>query len=208
MPTLANAVSNAQTIHAASANSVRVLSRGPYLFSTRLLGPYCPRKHVRRVVCQLYMTGLCPLGPECPRGQCVSCLSYICADPIRSVVFSPKPNLPSLSAYEPPSPPTNRDLGPPPPGYGRYADFDRANAGGVSSTPGAPGAPPVPRRNLDDVLCFKVGRTLLFAFDICMLTGLQCGEKGHYANHCRNRNVPGNRGGVDRSRRFGGAADD
>ena len=27
----------------------------------------------------------------------------------------------------------------------------------------------------------------------------QCGEKGHYANHCRNRNVPGNRGGVERA---------
>lgn len=31
----------------------------------------------------------------------------------------------------------------------------------------------------------------------------QCGEKGHYANHCRNRNVPGNRGGLDRAKRFG-----
>ena len=28
---------------------------------------------------------------------------------------------------------------------------------------------------------------------------LQCGEKGHYANPCRNRNVPGNRGGVERA---------
>jgi len=37
------------------------------------------------------------------------------------------------------------------------------------------------KRNLDEVLCFK------------------CGEKGHYANHCRNKNVPGNRGGLDRA---------
>ena len=34
-----------------------------------LIGPDCPRKHVRRVACQLYLTGLCPLGPDCPRGQ-------------------------------------------------------------------------------------------------------------------------------------------
>jgi hypothetical protein len=36
---------------------------------------------------------------------------------------------------------------------------------------------------------------------ICVLFLFQCGERGHYANHCRNRNVPGNRGGVERSRR-------
>jgi hypothetical protein len=33
------------------------------------LGPTCPRKHVRRVVCQLYLTGFCPMGLECSRGQ-------------------------------------------------------------------------------------------------------------------------------------------
>jgi hypothetical protein len=32
-------------------------------------GPACPRKHVRKVACQLYLTGFCPLGPECSRGQ-------------------------------------------------------------------------------------------------------------------------------------------
>jgi cleavage and polyadenylation specificity factor subunit 4 len=38
-----------------------------------------------------------------------------------------------------------------------------------------------------------------------VLTSLpQCGEKGHYANHCRNRNVPGNRGGTERVRRYVG----
>ncbi|KAG0708960.1 hypothetical protein DFH29DRAFT_889887 [Suillus ampliporus] len=135
------------------------------------LGPTCPRKHVRRVACQLYLTGLCPLGPDCPRGH-------------------PKPNLPPPRSYEPPSPPSNRDLGPPPPGYGRYADFDRGTMGPqVMSHSGGPNGGGPPRRNLDDVLCFK------------------CGEKGHYANHCRNRNVPGNRGGLDRSKRFG-AMDD
>ena len=32
-------------------------------------GPSCPRKHVRRVACQLYLTGFCPAGPDCPRAQ-------------------------------------------------------------------------------------------------------------------------------------------
>jgi len=32
-------------------------------------GPECPRKHVRRVICQNYLTGFCPMGPECDFGQ-------------------------------------------------------------------------------------------------------------------------------------------
>ncbi|VDC07827.1 unnamed protein product [Peniophora sp. CBMAI 1063] len=135
------------------------------------LGPKCPRKHVRRVACQAYLNGFCPLGPECPKGH-------------------PKPQLPQPSEYNPPPLPNQRDLGPPPPGYGRYADFDPTNArsgggqnyggGGSAGRSGGGEFSGPPRRNLDEVLCFK------------------CGEKGHYANHCRNRNVPGNRGGVER----------
>ncbi|KAI0778575.1 hypothetical protein BD413DRAFT_510192 [Trametes elegans] len=123
------------------------------------LGPNCPRKHVRRVACQLYLTGFCPLGPDCPRGH-------------------PKPGIPPPKAYEPPEPPSVRDLGPPPPGYGRYADFDRGGGGGGGGGGNFPGphppglggsgGPPGPRRNLEDVVCYK------------------CGEKGHYANHCRH----------------------
>ncbi|KDQ16832.1 hypothetical protein BOTBODRAFT_106517 [Botryobasidium botryosum FD-172 SS1] len=131
------------------------------------LGPTCPRKHVRRVACQNYMSGFCPLGPECTKGH-------------------PKPNLPPESAYRPPSPPASRDFGPPPPGYGRYADFDRPFTNRPNN-PGGGGGPAgdkefVPRRNLDDVMCFK------------------CGQKGHYANQCKNRNVPGFRGGMERTK--------
>jgi hypothetical protein len=46
-------------------------------------------------------------------------------------------------------------------------------------------------------------------FNLLVLTlylSLQCGEMGHYANMCRNRNVPGNRGGLER-RKFGGGDD-
>ncbi|KAJ6610074.1 hypothetical protein B0H10DRAFT_1812300 [Mycena sp. CBHHK59/15] len=114
------------------------------------LGPICPRKHVRRVACQLYLTGFCPLGPDCPRGH-------------------PKPGLPPPEAYEAGSTPSLE--GPPPPGYARYGEFDRAFQGG--NTPfGGPNGPI--RRNLDEVLCSRC-----------------CGEKGHYANHCRNRNASG-----------------
>ncbi|KZT44475.1 hypothetical protein SISSUDRAFT_1038995 [Sistotremastrum suecicum HHB10207 ss-3] len=134
------------------------------------LGPNCPRKHVRRVACQNYLTGFCPLGSECPRGH-------------------PKPEHPTAKDYAPPPANLARELGPPPPGYGRFGEY----AGGgpaqafAPGTGGAPGQPFAgPRRNLDEVLCYK------------------CGEKGHYANHCRNRNVPGNRGGFDRtSTKFG-----
>jgi hypothetical protein len=74
------------------------------------------------------------------------------------MVRSPKPSLPPPKAYDPPEPPSQRELGPPPPGYGRYADFDRGAAGGgPSHGAGQPG----PRRNLDEVLCFKVRRAYL-----------------------------------------------
>ena len=68
------------------------------------------------------------------------------------------PALPPAKAYEAPSPPLNRDLGPPPPGYGRYTDFDRVLGGGpVSALPGG-----ALRRNLDEVLCFKVRRSSIY----------------------------------------------
>ncbi|PKC17306.1 putative cleavage and polyadenylation specificity factor subunit 4-like protein [Rhizophagus irregularis] len=32
-------------------------------------GPHCRHKHVRKVVCQLYLSGFCPKGSDCPNGQ-------------------------------------------------------------------------------------------------------------------------------------------
>jgi hypothetical protein len=68
---------------------------------------------------------------------------------------SPKPNLPTAKDYEMPEVP-NRDLGPPPPGYGRYADvsMDRPPAG--QNTFAAPPTGGFIRRNLEEVTCFKV----------------------------------------------------
>jgi hypothetical protein len=68
---------------------------------------------------------------------------------------SPKPGIPSPEAYRPPSPPSQRDLGPPPPGWGRFNDHGAGQggpSGGFVVGPNNPGS----RRNLDDVLCFKV----------------------------------------------------
>jgi len=36
-------------------------------------------------------------------------------------------NLPSAQAYDPPTPPLQKDVGPPPPGYGRYHLYDPLN---------------------------------------------------------------------------------
>ena len=102
---------------------------------------------------------------------------------------SPKPNLPPPSAYEPP-PDAQRELGPPPLNFGRFGEFNQ-------SQQRADGSTFVPRRNLDDVMCFKVGYCLLWHLAY-FANYSQCGQYGHYANQCRNRNVPGNRGGIER----------
>jgi len=143
------------------------------------LGPTCPRKHVRRVACKLYLSGFCPMGPECKNGH-------------------PKPQIPTAEDYRPPSPPSPRDIGPPPPGFGRYLDQDGnpqqgmggggfgGGSGGYNTYPGqraradGTGDGGFVRRNLDEVTCFK------------------CGQRGHYANTCKNPNVPGDRGGLAR----------
>lgn len=119
-------------------------------------GPHCPRKHVRRVACQNYLTGFCPLGPECPRGQCVKSI-HSSAKYLYPSHISPKPDIPTSKDYNPPSPPSPKELGPPPPGFGRYADFDRGSgAMAAQNNHGQSGNYTGPRRNLDEVLCFKV----------------------------------------------------
>lgn len=55
--------------------------------------------------------------------------------------------LPTEDDYRTPSPPPQRELGPPP-GHGRFVDYGRGGGRGDGGLP--------LRRNLDDVLCFKV----------------------------------------------------
>ena len=80
------------------------------------------------------------------------------SDPLVNV-FSPNPSIPSPKAYGPALPPSAKDLGPPPPGYGRYVDFERGNGAGPLGSNGTMSGPP--RRNLDEVLCFKVSPAIL-----------------------------------------------
>lgn len=103
------------------------------------------------------------MGPECTRGQYILISLMMRCRAVSDFIHSPKPGLPSPSAYEPPPPPTQRELGPPPPGYGRYADFDRSGGGSLGPGGGGSGGPPGPRRNLEDVECFKVNLPQLFS---------------------------------------------
>jgi hypothetical protein len=80
--------------------------------------------------------------------------------------------LPTEEDYRPPSPPAQRELGPPPPGYSRYTEFGGSGRGETPNGGGAGGmgrgtngsggvgagqfGDAAPRRNLDEVLCFKV----------------------------------------------------
>ena len=91
---------------------------------------------------------------------------------LRPNLLSPKVALPTEEDYRPASPPAQRELGPPPPGYGRYAEYGGSgrglempnggsgSGGGMGRGAGSAGAGQfgdgAPRRNLDEVLCFKV----------------------------------------------------
>ncbi|CDZ97191.1 hypothetical protein SERLA73DRAFT_78143 [Phaffia rhodozyma] len=143
------------------------------------LGPACPRRHIPRRLCPLYVAGFCPLGPKCTEGA------------------HPKLTLPPVEAYRPPTPPVEKSPGPPPPGYGRYAEWEPGsmtgmgggggfhrggwNNGGEGGSGGGGGGGGGGRLDLSTILCYK------------------CGQHGHFANQCPNRNVPGNRGGQDRT---------
>lgn len=128
-------------------------------------GPTCPRSHIPLQLCTLYASGFCPFGPSCTSGH-------------------PKDDLPPLSAYRPPTPPLSEAPGPPPPGYGRYSEFDpktigthtfqrkwedrgggggRGGFGGGGGRGGGGGGGGGGERDNSSVLCFK------------------CNQKGHYA---------------------------
>lgn len=87
---------------------------------------------------------------------------------------SPKAELPTEEDYAPPPAPQSRELGPPPPGFARYADLERPGIGiGLpqSGLPGGAGAGStnLQRRNLEEVTCFKV---CLFSLDRHILNDL------------------------------------
>ncbi|KAG7528419.1 hypothetical protein FFLO_06165 [Filobasidium floriforme] len=208
------------------------------------LGPECPRKHIRRTMCPFYMAGFCPDGPQCTMGH-------------------PSPNLPSAQAYDPPTPPLQKDVGPPPPGYGRYHLYDPFNpahwqvwAGVGGSSGGRFGgynnnggggynnAPQAIPSNIDEAarsaavnLAHRMGlrdipddggraqggnlwrytamvekglikppseggKGWKSADELRTVTCYRCGEKGHYATVCPNPAKPGDRGGLNRRRKW------
>ncbi len=62
---------NALIIREAFVNSV-CGQRLAYRLNLNIkIGPECPRKHVRRVACKLYLSGFCPMGSDCTHGQYV-----------------------------------------------------------------------------------------------------------------------------------------
>jgi len=147
MPTRRSGEWSARTIIAGSARWVCVFLFLYIPVIDVVLGPACPRKHVRKVACQAYLTGFCPMGPDCPRGQYVRTSFFVMHE---LTTLSPKPNHPPPKAYDPPSPPSAKDLGPPPPGYARFAEMEKGGGPGMGHGGMAT------RRNLDEVLCFKV----------------------------------------------------
>lgn len=164
-------------------------------------GPACPRRHIPNTLCPLYAAGFCPAGPSCAQGH-------------------PKPRPPLPEAYRPASPPSETPPGPPPPGYGRWAEWDpkgvqqvrHGGGGGGGGGPGGPGGGQA-GRDQSGVLCFKCGQKGHFA-NLCVSrarpllpssarpralnpTDPRCTPSD--AASCPNRNVPGNRGGLDRT---------
>lgn len=169
--------------------------------SLPLTGPACPRRHIPSTLCPLYAAGFCPAGPTCPQGH-------------------PKPRPPLPEAYRPASPPSETPPGPPPPGYGRWAEWDpkvvQARFGGgplggaAGGGPGGPGGPG--GRDMSGVLCFKCGQKGHFAnlsvTPLALSNCLLCPAFSAdpilpllflLTTRCPNRNVPGNRGGLDRT---------
>jgi hypothetical protein len=92
----------------------------------------------------------------------IQCQKLLMFD-LTEIRTSPKLSLPTEADYRPPSPPPQRDLGPPPPGHGRFMDYATRTSGAGRGFGGGAGAPDGVRRNLDEVLCFKVSHFLLFA---------------------------------------------
>jgi len=166
------------------------------------LGPECPRKHIKRVMCLPYLAGFCPDGPDCKRGH-------------------PLSTIPPPSAYDPPPKPLPRDIGPPPPGYGRYAGYDPMNPqywqiwqkgpqvieGYVAPGGGARhgdfaggGTGGGWRPDAKDPNKLPGGRGWKEGKDLADVTCFKCMRKGHFANQCTFEAVPGDRGGLARRR--------
>lgn len=123
---------------------------------TNIVGPNCRNKHVRKLVCQNYLTGFCPDGLNCPNGH-------------------PKYELPVMynnqnegSGDQPSQQPyqhinhNTQDDDHHSKSFSRQPHFQQ---GQQQQQQG--GGQPGSFRKLEDVTCYK------------------CGQQGHYANRCQ-----------------------
>ncbi|WVO21840.1 mRNA 3'-end-processing protein YTH1 [Cryptococcus decagattii] len=165
-----------------------------------VLGPNCPRKHIRRRLCEAYAAGFCPDGKDCKLAH-------------------PSPNRPPPESYINPIPPDPEAFNGPPPqlpaGYGRWREYKYdPNAvvvpaaawveGGSLSGWRAGGflsanARRDNQRNRDnDDEGGRGGggeRKGGWQKDLSTVLCFRCNQYGHFANNCSNQYVPGDRGG-------------
>lgn len=123
------------------------------------LGPNCRNKHVRKLICQNYLTGFCPLGLNCPNGHPRYELPVMHNDDRMDDMA------PEQQQQQPPRVPFTRGDQAPPQQQQQQRRFNNNN---INAGPPGGGGGNFIRRPLEEVTCFK------------------CGQQGHYANKCPN----------------------
>ncbi|KAK6902712.1 mRNA 3'-end-processing protein YTH1 [Kwoniella mangroviensis CBS 10435] len=187
-----------------------------------LLGPECPRKHIRKRLCGAYQSGFCPDGEKCK-------LSHPPADrPQSEEYINPVPPDPTQFTGPPPQLPA---------GYGRWREYrydpnavvvpapawveggslSGWRAGGFLSSNarrnedrdghghghgGHGGRSNDNRDNREVPQNAPAGyeKKTGWVKDLSTVLCFRCNQYGHFANTCPNQAVPGDRGGLKRER--------
>ena len=136
-----------------------------------MIGPNCRHKHVRKMVCQNYLTGFCPDGLNCPNGH-------------------PKYELPVMHGNEGGALGDDRQQQPPPQQLQQSSHHHQQQQQQQQQKQKQNDSDDMPQRathinrpqsgfyrRLEDVQCYK------------------CGQQGHYANRCPQGRGGGGGGG-------------